>query len=472
MKSPDFPTRPVLIVDDELDAIHACEVRLRSGGITNTIACDDSRDVMRLIDERQVGIVLLDLSMPHLSGEQLLELISRDYPEVAILIVTAANEVATAVRCMQAGAFDYMVKPVEKSRMISGIQRAIEYQELHEEYSSFKERVLSNTLAHPEAFSGIITNNPLMNSLFQYVETIAETSRPVLVTGETGTGKELIARVLHELSGRKGLLVEVNAAGLDDAVFADTLFGHVKGAFTGADEARQGLIEQASGGTLLLDEIGDLSLPSQVKLLRLLQEGHYSPLGSDIPKRTDARVVATTNRDIEALREAGHFRADLFYRLSTHHVHLPPLRKRLDDLPLLLDHFLEKSAEALGKRKPTPPEELANWLSIYDFPGNVRELEGMLFDAVSKHGGRMLSMDAFKDHISTAPVPSSEAGTARPKEEGPLLRFQERLPTLKEATDLLILEALGRAGGNQSVAAKLLNMSRPTLSRRLKQLSG
>lgn len=471
MKSPDYPIQPVLIVDDEPDAIRACEVRLRAGGITNTLACDDSREAMRLIGQEQVGVVLLDLSMPHLSGEQLLELISRDYPQVTVLIVTAANEVATAVRCMQAGAFDYMVKPVEKSRMVSGVQRAIEYRELHEEYRSFKERVLSDTLAHPEAFSAIVTNNPLMHSLFQYVETIAKTKRPVLITGETGTGKELIARVLHELSGREGPIVDVNAAGLDDAVFADTLFGHVKGAFTGADEARPGLIEQASGGTLLLDEIGDLSLPSQVKLLRLLQEGRYSPLGSDIVKRSDARVIATTNRDLEALRTEGHFRADLFYRLSTHHVHLPPLRKRLDDLPLLLDHFLEKSAEALGKKKPTAPEELARWLATYDFPGNLRELEGMLFDAVSKHGGRMLSMDAFKDHIGTAPAPSSEAGTARQQEEDPALRFGARLPSLKEATDLLILEAMQRAGGNQSVAAKLLNMSRPTLSRRIKQLS-
>ena len=209
----------------------------------------------------------------------------------------------------------------------------------------------------------------------------------------------MIAKAVHLLSNRKGEFVPVNVAGLDENVFTDTLFGHKKGAFTGADRARIGLVEQASGGTLFLDEIGDLSADLQVKLLRLLQEGEYFPLGSDVTKRSDARVVVATNQELQTLQESGKFRKDLYYRLCAHHVHIPPLRERREDLPLLAEHFLEKSSEALGKKKPTPPKELFILLSSYHFPGNIRELKSMIWDAVSYHKIGKLSLDAFKTHI-------------------------------------------------------------------------
>jgi DNA-binding NtrC family response regulator len=262
--------------------------------------------------------------------------------------------------------------------------------------------------------------------------------------------------------------VTVNVAGLDDNLFADTLFGHHKGAFTGADRPRKGLIERAHGGTLFLDEIGDLSQASQVKLLRLLQEGEYYPIGSDEPRHTDARVVVATLADLDADQREGRFRKDLYYRLATHHVHVPPLRDRKEDLPVLLDCFLGRAAESLGKAAPTPPAELFVLLRSYHFPGNVRELEAMVHDAVTVHRGGVLSTATFRQkmgHEGAAPTPSA------PEEASEGLRFPEPLPTLKQAEGLLIDEALRRAEGNQRIAAELLGLSRRALNNRLKRSS-
>jgi DNA-binding NtrC family response regulator len=279
------------LVDDEEQALKSFEMVLRSASMNNFISCHDSRDVMPLLHSRDIEVMLLDLRMPHISGEELLPKIISDYPEVPVIIVTGANDVETAVKCMQQGAFDYIVKPAEKSRLVASTRRAVEIRELQRENRLLKTHVLSNKLDTPEAFSEIITISTGMRSIFQYVEAIAASPRPVLITGETGVGKELIARAVHRLSHRTGAFVPVNVAGLDDNVFADTLFGHKKGAFTDAREARSGLVEQAAGGTLFLDEIGDLNTASQVKLLRLLQEGEYFPLGSDLAKRSNARIV-------------------------------------------------------------------------------------------------------------------------------------------------------------------------------------
>jgi DNA-binding NtrC family response regulator len=290
---------------------------------------------------------------------------------------------------------------------------------------------------------------------------VAQSPQPLLITGESGTGKENLVRAAHGLSARKGPLISVNVAGLDDAVFADTLFGHVRGAFTGADTPRKGMVEEAHGGTLLLDEIGDLSIPSQVKLLRLIQEGEFFPLGSDQPKRLTARVIVATHQNLAAKEASGSFRRDLYYRLRTHHVHVPPLRERKEDIEPLLHHFLEEAAQALGKRKPSPPRELVQRLNAYSFPGNVRELRAMVFDAVSVHRDRMLSMDTFNKAIGQA---ESEAV---PLPVNPFSSF-DRLPSFAEAAQFLVGEALKRSGGNQTLAARLLGISQPALSKRLK----
>jgi DNA-binding NtrC family response regulator len=370
---------------------------------------------------------------------------------------------------MKQGAFDYIVKPVEKSRLVSSVKRGIELRELHRENQQLKARILSDRLSRPEAFADIITISPAMRSIFQYIEAIAPSPRPVLITGETGVGKELVARAVHTLSNRKGSFTPVNVAGLDDHVFADTLFGHKKGAFTGAMEGRPGLLERAGGGTLFLDEIGDLSAVSQVKLLRLLQEGEYLPLGSDLAKRSDARIVVATNQDLEAARNSGRFRKDLYYRLCGHRLQIPPLRERPEDLPVLLEHFLEKAANSLGKKKPTPPEELLKLLAAYHFPGNIRELESMVYNAVSIHTAGKLSMDAFKSDIfKTQPGLAGEA--ARPIDAGDgAMVFPDPLPTLKQAEQLLVDEALRRSSGNQAIAAMMLGITRQALNKRLKK---
>ncbi len=278
-----------------------------------------------------------------------------------------------------------------------------------------------------------------------------------------------MANAIHKLNLRGGTFIPVNIAGLDDNIFADTLFGHRKGAFTGADQARSGLLEQASGGTLFLDEIGDLSPASQVKLLRLLQDGEYFPLGSDVGKRSDARVVVATNQDIQALQESGKFRKDLYYRLCAHHVSIPPLRERLEDLPVLLDHFLERASETLGKNKPTPPRELLTLLSTYRFPGNIRELQSMILDAVSSHKSGKLSMEAFKFYLrQKQPVLDMDSKRLRPGEKL-MVSFSERLPTLKQTEQLLISEAMKRAHHNQAIAAQWLGITKQALNKRLKQ---
>ena len=464
-----YPACAVLIVDDEPMALHSTKRLLRSTGISHVLCCEDSRKVLPLLDETHIGVILLDLFMPHLSGDELLPKLVEAHPDVPVIVVTGANEIETAVRCMRAGAADYMVKPVERNRMLSSVQRAIEVHELRRENSLLREGMLSDTLKHPEAFTEIITKNSSMHSIFRYVETIAATQAVVLITGETGAGKELIARALHTLSGRTGGFVAANAAGLDDNMFSDTLFGHVRGAYTGADTPRKGLIEQAAGGTLFLDEIGDLSEASQVKLLRLLQEREYLPLGADIPKRSDARVITATNRDLDKLQETGSFRKDLYYRLKTHHIHVPPLRKRLDDLPLLVDHFVAKASRILGKKKPAYPEQVHTLLATHTFPGNIRELESMIFDAVSKHETRMLSMDPFKMQVERAqPAARPKPQPSEPEEQNPFAHL-DALPTLKDSAQLLVAEAMRRAQGNQAIAARLVGISRTALNKRLKQ---
>jgi DNA-binding NtrC family response regulator len=368
---------------------------------------------------------------------------------------------------MKAGALDYIVKPVDQTRFITTIKRALEFWELRRENVLLTENFLDKTLKHPETFSEIITNNEKMCSIFKYVESIAVNSQPVLITGETGVGKELIAQAIHRLSGRKGDLVAVNVAGLDDTTFSDTLFGHKRGAFTGADRMRAGLIEQAATGTLFLDEIGDLPLTSQVKLLRLLQEREYYPLGADVPKSTNARILVATNRDLLALQESGTFRTDLYYRLMLHHIHVPPLRERRDDIPLLVEFFLQQSADELGKPKPTPPPELFTLLSVYDFPGNIRELQAMIFDAVSRHESGKLSLSSFKEIIQHHPSLEPTEPPATTSTIEALYVSLERLPTLKEAEEFLIQEALNRSEGNQTLAAMLLGITRQTLHNRL-----
>ncbi len=465
-----FPMQPVLAVDDEESFLRSVRLILASDGIDNVATCTDSRQVLDLLSRREPSVVLLDLSMPHLSGRELLPMIVRDHPLLPVVMVTGVSEVDTAVECMKSGAFDYLVKPVDSARLTTTVRRAVELEEIQDENVRLKEYLLTDSLKQPQAFESIITASRSMRSIFQYIEAVAGTRRPVLITGETGVGKELIARALHQVSGREGRFVAVNVAGLDDSLFSDTLFGHLRGAFTGADRDRQGLIEEAAAGTLFLDEIGDLSGESQIKLLRLLQDGLYHPLGADRPRRNDARIVVATNRDLRARQASGDFRQDLYYRLQAHQVVVPPLRERPEDIACLVDHFLKKAARELGKRKPTSPRQLVTLLSVYDFPGNVRELEGLIFDAVSTHRSGVLSLKGIRTKIGAGPMSAGQT----PSEACPSavqvnkrITFSAKMPTLKEAEQMVIKEALRRAGQNQTIAAELLGMTRRALGMRL-----
>lgn len=457
---------PVLLVDDEPQILRSASMLLRSDGIENVLTCDDSRQVMAILSEQPVALVVLDLTMPNLSGQALLARICADHPDLPVLVVTATNDVETAVQCMRDGAQDYLLKPVDKNRLVSSVRRALEIRGLHDEILSLKKHLLSDQVEQPEAFAEIITQSSKMHGLFRYMEAIARSSQPVLITGDTGTGKELFARAVAQLSGRRGEFVAVNVAGLDDNVFSDTLFGHRKGAFTGADRAREGLIAAADNGTLFLDEIGDLAPTSQVKLLRLLQDRSYYRLGADRPLRSGARVVVATNCDVPQMVQDGRFRKDLYYRLRAHHIRLPSLRERREDLPLLLGHFLGKAADDLGKTKPTPPPELISLLKTYEFPGNIRELEAMTFDAVARHGRGTLSLKSFADLIGPDPDGADSIDTPPALSDfGRML--PEPLPSLKQAEVTLIDEALKRADGNQGIAARMLGMTRQALNKRL-----
>ena len=463
MSARGIPENPILLIDDEQRVIDSLSLVLRSNGIDNIVACIDSREAMTILRGGEIELVLLDLSMPHLPGEKLLAAIHEEMPQVPVIVVTGMDEVSAAVECMKAGAFDYMVKAVEESRLVSGVRRAIEIRKLSRDYRRLKEGILSPHLTHPDIFSRLVTRNGVMMSLFRIIESVAKSAEPILITGETGTGKGLGAAAVHAASGREGPLQEVNVAGLDDAMFSDTLFGHRKGAYTGAVDARGGLVLQAERGTLFLDEIGDLSVQSQVKLLRLLDTGEYYPLGSDLPRRAASRILVATNHDLIALIAEGKFRKDLYYRLSTHELRVPPLRDRKDDLPLLLDYFLDEACAKLEKRKPCVPRQVLDLLSTHYFPGNVRELRAMVYDSVSRQSSPTLALADFKTGIQRE-LPQ-EPGESAP----PLLAFSDRLPTLDQTAELLIDEALKRAGGNQSIAAGMLGISHQALNKRLNQ---
>jgi DNA-binding NtrC family response regulator len=456
------------LVDDEMPWLRSLSMALSGdGGITNIIQCQDSREVPGILESRNVGLVLLDLTMPHVSGEELLARIAELHPSVLVIVITGLNQVEGAVRCMKAGAFDYYVKTTEKERIVTGILHAVRIIELQRESREVSSRLLSDRLENPEAFSDIVTVSQRMFSIFKYIEAIAVSRQPVLITGESGVGKELVARALHRASHGDEELVSLNIAGLDDNMFSDTLFGHARGAFTGAEEARRGLVERAGEGTLFLDEIGNLSPASQVKLLRLLQDGEYYPVGSDRLARSRARIVVATNQDLVARQQAGEFRKDLFYRLQTHHIEVPPLRERREDIPPLFDHFVEQAAREFGRAKPEIPRQIPGLLSQYDFPGNVRELKSIVFDEVSRNR-ESLSVEAFRAVVSSRQaLEAGPFGNADPETLVKCLLAGQSLPTYAEMEEILTDTAMQKAEGNQTLAARMLGISQPGLSKRL-----
>jgi two-component system response regulator HydG len=467
----------ILIVDDDPDAIIATSAILKLSGFKEIESETDSRKVMEKMAIKRIDAVILDLCMPHLSGSDLLPQLMENYPQVPVIMQTSSFDVKQIVECMKLGAFDYLVKPVENELLVFSLRKALERSALTEQIGTLRDRLTNDRLDHPEAFAEIVTRNRKMRSLFEYIEMVSPSSQVVLITGESGTGKELVARIIHRLSGCKGELVPIDVAGLDDKMFSDALFGHKRGAFTGAEQPREGLIVKAAGGVLFLDEIGDLAEFSQVRLLRLIQEREFYPLGSDTPCKCNARIICATNKDLSGLMAAGQFRNDLFYRLNVHRVALPPLRERKEDIPLLLDHFIGFAAHEMGIKEPSYPNELLELLATYHFPGNIRELQGMVFDAVARCKRGILSCEPFRRFIAAEktnlhPFLPDENDVDYQSLQRKLEWVWGHFPSLREVEEQLIDIALSAAKGNQGIAATMLGLKRPALSMRLKARKG
>jgi len=467
-----FPDAPILIVDDEKDVLASYRMTLQYNGINNLILCEDSRKVKEILSEVEPSIIILDLFMPFISGEKLLDEISCEFPYIPVIVITGSMKIDTAVTCLKSGAYDYMVKPVEKSRLVTGVKNALEHRVIQDQVQNLEHCMMRNAeIADPLCFEPIKTVSDRMNAIFRYTESVAPSPMPVLILGESGTGKELIAEAIHRASGRAGKFVTVNSAGIEGTLFSDNLFGHRKGAYSGADTKRAGLIEQASGGTLFLDEIGDIDIHTQLCLLRLLQQKEYYPLGSDIPLTSDARIIAATNADLNEKIEAGTFRKDFYYRLKTHLIELPPLRERCEDIPVLVEYFTREAGKTLGKDTIEIPAEIYSYFSNYHFPGNIRELQSIIFDAVSCNESSYLSTKTIVEylHKNSIEIPV-EINTD--SDEDFTITFKGRFPRLKEIEDVCIRKAIAKTDGNQNNAAYLLGISQSTISRWSKNNSG
>ncbi len=461
MAAGGIPT--ILLIDDEVEVLESIGMFLEDCGY-RVVMARSGKDGLAAFTQHAPDVVFTDLRMSEMDGIAVIREIKKLSPHTPVAVISGTGVIAEAIQAVRLGAWDFITKPIIDLAEIDLVaQRALEHRELQSEVVALRERMLTTSLRRPEAFAAIVTADPSMQRIFQYIEAIAPSTQPVLISGQTGTGKELVARAVHTVSGRSGAFVAVNLGGLDDQMFSDTLFGHLRGAFTGADRVREGMLAQAAGGTLFLDEVGELAETSQVRLLRLLQEQEYFPLGSDTPRKSQARIVAATNRDLAARVKEGGFRQDLYFRLCTHQVAIPPLSARRGDIPLLIKSFVAESAAMLGKPVPEVHAELSRYLAAYDFPGNVRELKSMVFDAVARHTRGLLGKESFLQAIGRQIAP--EMSTATVDLAGMLGEGESRFPTLKEAEELLIHRALELAGGNQGVAARYLGITRQGLNK-------
>ena len=438
----------VLVVDDEPLQRELMAGFLRKHGLDVAVAASGGEALARFRQE-PFDLVLTDQRMPDLSGVELLAAVRAITPEAAVIVVTAYGTIETAVSAIKAGAADYLAKPVNLDELLLRIHQVRERQQLRHE-----NRELRLALAERHRVEGIIGESGQMQEVLSLVKRVAPSDASVLIRGESGTGKELIARAIHHASPRAaGPLVKVNCAALPEGLLESELFGHEKGAFTGATSARKGRFELADGGSIFLDEIGDLPLHLQVKLLRVLQEREFERVGSSRPQPVNVRLLAATHRHLEALVREGRFRDDLYYRIDVVTITLPPLRERREDLPLLIDHFLRRLAAKNGKAIRGLTREARDALLRYDYPGNVRELENLIERAVVLTRGDVI---ALADLPLTLQDPATE-----PSADGGLATAVERLERR------MIRDALAAADGVQTRAAEQLRISERVLRYKL-----
>jgi two-component system response regulator HydG len=438
----------LLVVDDEPSNLTSIKKIFEREGM-RVLTAENAKEALETVRRHRVQVVLTDLMMPGTSGAELLRAIKELSPDTEVVLMTAYGTVETAVQAMRDGAYDFVEKPLKRMTIVKSVRKAAERQSLVAENRSLRQEI--KLLTNRE----IVGQSPALRRVLEVASQAAPSTATVLILGESGTGKELIARFIHAKSARSGgPFVAVNCSAIPEAILEAELFGHERGAFTGAVAKREGRFAKARGGTLFLDEIGELSQSVQVKLLRVLQEGEYEPVGGDTVK-ADVRIVAATNRNLRAEVDAGRFREDLFYRLNVISVTAPPLRARREDVPLLVDHFLGVYCRKNGRQRLVVPPEVLTKLADYAWPGNVRELENVIERAAVLCRGESLS-------LADLPEAVAEAAAAQPS----ALAFPVGTP-LEEVERRLIRETLKYTNGDKSLAAQLLGISTRTIYRKV-----
>jgi DNA-binding NtrC family response regulator len=440
----------ILIAEDDADLRDLLQDDLEDAGYETVVAIDGRAAIAHIERERErIDLLITDMRMPGLAGDELLNTMRTRRSEVPVIVITAFGSVEQAVEMVKAGAFQYLTKPFDTDDLLRAVADALEQSAPQREQARLRREL-------PETPTRIIGASWPMREIFKLIARAARGSSTVLITGESGTGKELVARSIHEASERKGAFVPVNCAAIPAELMESELFGHTEQAFTGARQARAGLFESADEGTLFLDEIGEMPLTVQPKLLRVLQEGTVRRVGADREREINVRVIAATNRDLEKEASEGRFRQDLYWRLNVIHLHIPPLRERPFDIPLLVEHFINKIAEKSGQPPLNVlPETLAT-LTAYSWPGNARELENVIERAGALATGPNLTPDDLPERLRS----NGQTGAL-------IARAKERRMTLRELEKEYIIEALRMTGGNKSRAAEILGIDRRTLHRKL-----
>jgi DNA-binding NtrC family response regulator len=438
----------LLIVDDEPEILLSLKRTLKYKGIGSVTTCDQGLKALSLIQKENFDVVLLDIVMPEMDGLEILESAKPQRPHTEFIIISGVDQIDTAVRAVHLGAYDYLVKPLDPTRLLLSIERAYERRALSMGFSEMS--TAESCLELPEAFSPIRTESPKMCSLVRYADLMARSGKPILLTGESGTGKEVFARSIHRAGPwAKGPFVPVNVSSVPASLFESQFFGHAKGAFTGALTASTGYFESADGGTLLLDEIGELSAALQTKLLRVLEEDQVTRLGETRPRKLDVQIISSTNKDLGNACNSGEFRYDLYFRLSSAKIHIPPLRQRVADIPLLAHHFLREANEKYGKAVSAISTEALDLLSRKPYPGNVRQLKQMMENAVLTAASGTLTVHHFGGMGAADAIAAA------------------RVLTLKQNEDAHIRHVLDLAKGDRKEAAGMLGISLRHLYRKL-----
>ena len=444
----------ILIVDDEVSYLELMKGLLEQEGYQNIITEENPLKVVSILEQKNIELILLDVYMPQKSGLELLEEIYSQFPKIPIIIITAVDEVEVALKAIKLGAYEFITKPPDTDRLFLTIKRAFGKRLLETERDSLR-KALSDEKPEQKVFSDIITDSPPMFKVFELVEIFAPTNETVLISGETGTGKDLLARKIHDLSPRKnGPFIAVNLASISPSLFESELFGHKKGTFTGAGNDKMGYFEAAQNGTIFLDEIGELPLELQGKLLRTIQYNEIMRLGDPKPINLDIRIISATNRNLLDAVNLKEFRADLYYRLNRGFIHIPPLRKRGDDVLILADHFLETGNKIYNRNILGFSEDVVNDLRTYSFPGNVRELENIILNAVAKTSN--------SQYIDTIDLPAALHSDKQLSIE------TGKLTSLEDALEEHIMYVMKMMGNSVQKTAPILGVSERTLQRRLK----